>query len=92
MNQEQFCPACKTEVSTSPRYPNYICGDCVDKGQSEDGRLVKFYNEDLGGFGCVGEYVDTKAKYEGNILYVNGVKCYAQEAHFGGIVIRPVAE
>lgn len=88
MNKEQFCPICNTTVNHNSRYPNYLCGDCVDKAQSEDGQLVKFYNIDFGG-GCVGEYAATKTKYYSNIVYVNGVKCYASEAHFGGIVVRP---
>lgn len=91
MNQEQYCPICQSKVQASARYPNYLCGNCVHIALSEDGRPVKFYNEDISG-GCVGQYSDTKTKYEGNILYVNGIKCYAEEARFGGIVIRPVTE
>lgn len=87
--EKQICPTCQNEVNPNARYPNYICGSCVDKAQSEDGRPVKFYNEDISG-GCRGEYADTKETYEGDILYVNGIKCYADEAHFGGIVIRPM--
>jgi hypothetical protein len=87
--EKQTCPSCNIKVNPSPRYPDYICENCVNKAQSEDGRPVKFYNEDAGG-GCIGEYADTKATYEGNIVYVNGIKCEAQEAHFGGIVIKPV--
>lgn len=89
--EKQTCPCCNIEVNSSPRYPNYICGNCCNKAQSEDGRLVRFYNTDLGG-GCVGEYHDTKEDYTSNICYINGIKCYAQEAHFGGIVIRPAKD
>lgn len=86
--EKQTCPSCQKEVNPNPRYQNYICGDCVNQAKSEDGRPVKFYNEDVSG-GCVGKYLDNDTDYKGNILYVNGIKCYAQEAHFGGIVIRP---
>jgi predicted amidophosphoribosyltransferase len=86
--EKQICPCCKKKVDVSLRYPNYICGDCVGEAKSEDGRPIKFYNENFSG-GCIGEYTDANEKYKGSNLYINGIKCYAQEAHFGGIVIRP---
>jgi hypothetical protein len=89
MSKEQCCPMCGIKVEPSQRYPNYICKDCVSEAQSQDGRKLEFYNTDLGG-GCRAEYVDTKEEYEHDVFYIKRIKCYAQEAHFGGIVVRSV--
>ncbi len=90
MNAEkQFCPICKTEVDVSSRYPNYICQSCVSKTTDQDGKTVSFHNESILGHGCVGVY-QSGMKYNSNECYIDGVKCYAEEAYFGGIVLRPM--
>lgn len=71
------------------RYPRYVCATCAAKARSADGRPLRFFNLSLsGGFGA--EYADTDEPYDGSICYIDGVKCLADEARFGGIVIQVV--
>lgn len=84
---KQFCPICKTEVKTFPRYPKYLCPKCSKKVVSSDGRPLEFFNKSLSG-GFVAYFADTKVKYDSHICFVEGVKCFADEARFGGIVIQ----
>lgn len=83
----QECPICAVEIEKSRRYPNCVCFDCSKRARDENGRLLKFHNIDLSG-GFVGFYVDTNEKYESRVCYIDDVKCYADEARFGGIVIE----
>jgi hypothetical protein len=48
-----------------------------------------FRNIDSGG-GFDAKYADTGEQYSSNDCYIDNVKCYANEAHFGGIVIQKV--
>lgn len=38
--------------------------------------------------GFVAEYADTGEEYQGHDCFIDGVKCHADEARFGGIVIE----
>ncbi|WP_334930180.1 hypothetical protein [Nostoc sp.] len=38
--------------------------------------------------GFEGIVTETKEKYESQICYIEGVRCWAEEARFGGIVIE----
>ncbi len=87
MFKTKKCPICFRKIKKSFRYPNYICSDCSLRTSDENGRLLSFYNVNLSG-GFWGHYVDTKEIYEGHTCYIDDVKCYADEAHFGGIVIE----
>ncbi len=88
----QYCPICNKEVTPNPRYPNYVCGECAEKATASDGRKLEFANATLLGTGYVARYVDTQEVYESNICYINQVKCWADEARFGGIVIEKMAD
>jgi hypothetical protein len=86
---EQFCPICGTAVTPLARYPRYVCASCDAKACSAEGRPLRFFNLSMsGGFGA--EYADTDEPYDSSICYIDGVKCHANEARFGGIVIQPV--
>ena len=87
---KQYCANCKKSVFNNARYPKYICGDCTELITDKEGRKIEFYNTELLGHGCQGYYIGTeqKEKYESNIGYVNKKEIYAEEAHFGGIVIQ----
>lgn len=91
MDQErdQFCPLCRAPVEGSLRYPAYLCGDCSRQAADENGRLLKFHNESFSG-GFVAKYADTGEARDSHICFIRGVRCWADEAHMGGIVIRPV--
>lgn len=87
MFKTKKCPICFTIIKKSFRYPHYVCSDCSQRASDKNGRLLNFYNVDLSG-GFWGRYLDTKEIYESHICYIDGVKCYADEAHFGGIVVE----
>lgn len=84
---QQFCPICHNILPTFERYPRYLCMECVSRAKSDDGRLLKFSNIDTTG-GFIAQYVDTGESYPRHECYVDGIQCYADEGHCGGIVIQ----
>ncbi len=93
MNREehQYCPLCHAKVAQSPRYPRYLCNSCAAKATDENGRPLKFYNESFSG-GFIAEYADTGEGLDSHICFIDGLKCWADEAHMGGIVIQPLGD
>lgn len=92
----QNCPICNREVAHIQRYPDYVCDECVVKAKDRQGRSVSFANQDISG-GLIGFVKDPVTGFfnEDSALTANptvlieGIECYADEAKFGGIVIRP---
>jgi hypothetical protein len=84
---KQYCPICKSEVHPYLRYPKYVCDNCFSQATDENQRKVTFENISFWG-GCQGIYIDTQEKYDNNICYIQGHKCIANEARFGGVVIQ----
>lgn len=91
MSEEHIeCPICGTVMDFNPRYPRAVCADCADRAQSEDGRRLVFGKVSLSG-GFAATYADTGEPYPGgHECYIDGTRCYADEAHMGGIVIEMV--
>ncbi len=90
MSDPQFhpCPICTTPVPHRERYPRTVCGACCDKACDDRGRKLNFDNVSMsGGFEAI--VANTKAEYASYICYIEGVKCWADEARFGGIAIQP---
>ena len=85
----QTCPICGTATSPSERYPRHVCRSCACLASSADGRLLAFSNLDMFG-GFVARYADTDELYDSHQCFIDGVRCHAGEARFGGIVIEPV--
>jgi hypothetical protein len=85
--ETQRCPICLTEVYKSARYPNYLCVACASRACDAEKRPLVFYNETLTG-GFLAFYADTNEKYDSHICYVDGVKCWADEDYYGGIIVR----
>ena len=85
----QACPICFKEIQPSNRYPNYVCADCFNLATAQDGRTLAFFNESISG-GYIAKYADTGEPYNSHDCYIRGVKCYADEDYYGGIVIRKV--
>ncbi|PKO14360.1 MAG: hypothetical protein CVU39_15095 [Chloroflexi bacterium HGW-Chloroflexi-10] len=83
----QLCPICSSEIPENPRYPQAVCHTCAAQAVSLNDRPVCFYNIDFSG-GFRGEYADTHEPYPLTECFIRGVKCSAQEARFGGIVIQ----
>lgn len=86
-SRKQECPICSAEVAERPRYPRYVCRTCATRAQSADGRPLAFWNAGLAG-GFVAQYRDTDEEYSSHECFVDGVRCHADEAKFGGIVIE----
>lgn len=84
---EYCCPICKTELDFYSRYPNYICNSCVEKATDQNGRSLSFSNEGMHG-GFIVTYTDNGEKIDSHICYIGEVKCYADEAYMGGIVVE----
>jgi hypothetical protein len=83
---EYRCPICEVAGEYSPRYPHCICVECAHRAVDENGRRLKFSNVALSG-GFEARYVDTDEIKDSHICYVDGIRCFADEAHMGGIVV-----
>lgn len=87
----QTCPICGTAVKPYSRYPKYVCSDCREKASDVNGRKLLFYNVSFWG-GYIAYYADgdDKEEYKSHYCYIDGIKCRADEAKFGGIVFEVV--
>jgi len=92
----QKCPLCLGRLlQFSPRYPKAICGKCAASDITDsDNNFVSFHNIDLTG-GFISRHIinnDNVIEKAEHICWIhNGkenIKCYANEARFGGIVIQ----
>lgn len=84
---QQACPICGAGVAASERYPRRVCDPCADRATSTDGRPLAFFNLGLSG-GYDARYADTGEAYQSHECLIDGVRCRADEARFGGIVIE----
>ena len=84
----QFCPICRAEVTPRVRYPRYLCAACMARATAPDGGRLEFFNASMSG-GYAARYAETKADYPSHDCVVDGVRCRADEAYMGGIVIQP---
>jgi hypothetical protein len=85
------CPICLTEIRRLARYPLSICKTCLLKENIKDvsGNPVDFINTSFeGGFASLHTVDGKVVQKEEHICFVKGVKCYADEGRFGGIVIE----
>lgn len=81
------CPICGNLSEYIERYANYVCKNCTAIATDFDGELLEFFNLDMGG-GYQSNYKNSKQIYDSHVCYINGIKCYADEARFGGIVVK----
>jgi len=86
---KQFCPICGAEVAVVLRYPNYVCRQCAGKASSADRRKLSFCNKSHSG-GFLAFYADTNEPYDSHVCFIEGIRCRADEARFGGIVIEKI--
>ena len=85
--EEFICPCCKGTHQTLRRYYDAVCNACLEQygTKTKDGKKKEFSNIDIfGGIQCFCEGVKTE-DFE---CFVNRIRCHAEEARFGGIVIR----
>ena len=80
------CPICRVSGPPEPRYPRCICAECGHRATDEHGRGLQFTSESVSG-GFIATYRDTGAVRESHICYVDGIRCWADEAHMGGIIV-----
>jgi hypothetical protein len=89
---QSTCNVCKNIIKTiSVRYPKMICIDCHNRPdiKDSDGFNVYFANQSItGGFISIHSIDNKLVEKEDHICFIDGVKCYATEARFGGIVIQ----
>ena len=79
------CPICDKNMMYLGRYPKMICHECIELTVNKNGESIKFYNIDhTGGFMSIVDDI----KGEEHECYINNIKCYADEARFGGIVVE----
>jgi len=88
----QICPICAVEVEYIDRYPRYVCGACCDRAKSADGRVLTFGDVifENGAYRPIGYhalYMDTGEPHDSHECFIDGIRCLADQAHFGGIVI-----
>jgi len=82
------CPICGAPSSVSPRYPRLLCPACVREATDAGGRSLRFFNTGTGG-GFEARHADDGSPHAGHECFVRGVRCRADEHHFGGIVVQP---
>ena len=86
-------PGLCAEVDVSPRYPDYLCGECASRAVDIDGRPLWLSNVSPLSGGFVVTFADDGTPADSvsrdHIVFVDGLRCWADEARFGGIVIRP---
>lgn len=85
----QQCPICGCEVETSARYPRYVCRACFSRASAADGQLLEFFQSSPKGV-YAARYLGSREVYPSHECYIDGIKCWADEAHFGGIVVQAV--
>lgn len=85
----QVCPTCGSEVKPNPRYPRYLCRACVERTTDADGELIQLYQASPDGR-YAARYAATGANYPDHECFVDGVKCWADEARYGGIVVQTI--
>jgi hypothetical protein len=81
------CPVCGNEKHENKRYPLYVCAACSAKIEDESGRRLTITNTNTGD-GIIIAYADTGEERKSRECLVQGVRCYARQAHFGGVVIQ----
>lgn len=84
---QQSCPICGASLEPAPRYPLCVCQTCAARATDEQGARVEFFNTQLSG-GLEGRYVQTGLPYAQTVCFIGAVRCRAEEARFGGIVIQ----
>jgi len=70
------------------RYPRLLCPACVREATDAGGRSLRFFNTGTGG-GFEARHADDGSPHAGHECFVRGVRCRADEHHFGGIVVQP---
>lgn len=73
-------------MKPNPRYLRYLCRSCVERAVDVDGELIQFFQASPDGR-YAARYAATGADYPTQECFVDGVRCWADLARFGGIVV-----
>ena len=65
-----------------------VCEDCFNKACDIKGQKLSFGNTGIGG-GFEALYTDTGKHYHNHYCWIGGIKCWADESRFSGILIIP---
>lgn len=84
------CPLCGAKMEGENRYLRRVCASCVERACDEEGRRLRFSNVGLSG-GFVARYADGGAERASHECFIDGVRCWADEAYFGDIVVEIAA-
>ena len=93
-NMEKECPLCLDKMTYfTARYPKMICEKCCNGNNGKildsSGNEVSFCNADMyGGFISIHNINNEQVTKEDHVCFINNIKCCANEARFGGIVIQ----
>ena len=71
----QAGPICQAQVKQVARYPKYVCRACLAQGVVVNGEAVPVEELNIGSLSQIE-------------CFVAGVRCIANEAHFGGCVVQ----
>lgn len=83
------CPICSSKFEYFERYPNRVCDECAKRVSDESGQKVVIEFNWSGGHTII--YADSRRRYLQQFIYIDSVKCKAEEDRFGrGIVIQTV--
>ena len=88
---ETTCPLCGRRVDADVRHPRRVCETCVGRARDEEGRPLRFFNTGFSG-GFVARLADGGMERESHECVIDGVRCWADEAYLGGIVVEVAAE
>lgn len=92
------CPICGVPLKPNSRYPNYVCHECGGRAASRDGRRLVFSDVTAASpnllliSGYCAHYKDDGTECLSHDCWIDGIRCRADEAHFGGIAIEKVAD
>lgn len=92
-NMSSMCPICQ-QINTQydERYPGSVCNLCILDAVDKKGNPVRFYNG-ITGFGFESHHTVRSKKSTSTLIksdhlcFIHNVKCWADEARFGGIVV-----
>jgi len=88
---DKACPICGERMAFNPRYPRQVCRVCVERACDEEGRPLRFYNTSLSG-GFLARYADSGKDRNSHVCFIDGVRCWADETHMGGIAVQVATE
>lgn len=87
----EICPVCSGEGRGSVSYPAAICRACQGRLLDWAGRPVDLANTSLPGAGIQVSNRDDVFIDDDTPIFIDGIACWAREAHPDGVVVQPIA-